>query len=138
MNYAINAPRIVHETIDDETMVIDFDSGTYYSARQVANRIWLWLAAGFNLTQIIAGIAAEYQLEPEQVADTVAGFIADLVDQELIIESAELLSTPVSPPVQDLTPFSPPILEKYSDMQDLLLLDPIHEVGEQGWPHRSL
>lgn len=138
MNYVINAPRIVYETIDDETIVIDFDSGTYYSARQVANRIWLWVAAGFNLSQITSGIASEYQLEPEQVADVVAGFIADLVDHELILESAELLSSPIAPSAQDPTPFSPPILEKYSDMQDLLLLDPIHEVGEQGWPHRSV
>ena len=22
------------------------------------------------------------------------------------------------------------------DLQDLLLLDPIHDVGAQGWPHR--
>jgi hypothetical protein len=27
-------------------------------------------------------------------------------------------------------------LETYDDMADLLLLDPIHEVSEQGWPHR--
>jgi hypothetical protein len=59
MSYVINAPRIVHETIDDETIVIDFDSGTYYSARQVANRIWLWVAAGVNLSQITSGIASE-------------------------------------------------------------------------------
>jgi hypothetical protein len=26
------------------------------------------------------------------------------------------------------------VLQKYTDMADLLLLDPIHEVDEQGWP----
>jgi hypothetical protein len=31
--------------------------------------------------------------------------------------------------------FEKPGLQKYSDMQDLLLLDPIHEVDEMGWPH---
>ena len=30
--------------------------------------------------------------------------------------------------------FDPPRLEKYSDMQDYLLIDPIHEVDEPGWP----
>jgi hypothetical protein len=24
---------------------------------------------------------------------------------------------------------------KYSDMEDLIMLDPIHEVDESGWPH---
>ena len=31
--------------------------------------------------------------------------------------------------------FSPPVVEKYTDMQDLVLLDPVHEVDERGWPH---
>jgi hypothetical protein len=30
--------------------------------------------------------------------------------------------------------FNPPLLNKYSDMQELLLLDPIHDVDEAGWP----
>jgi len=27
------------------------------------------------------------------------------------------------------------VVEKYTDMQDLVLLDPVHEVDERGWPH---
>jgi hypothetical protein len=30
--------------------------------------------------------------------------------------------------------FSVPLLQKYTDMEEMLLLDPIHEVDEQGWP----
>jgi hypothetical protein len=30
--------------------------------------------------------------------------------------------------------FSPPVLQKFSDMQELLLVDPIHEVKAEGWP----
>jgi hypothetical protein len=32
------------------------------------------------------------------------------------------------------TVFNAPVLNKYTDMQDLLLLDPIHEVDATGWP----
>ena len=32
-------------------------------------------------------------------------------------------------------PYEPPQLEKYTDMQDLVLLDPVHEVDATGWPH---
>jgi hypothetical protein len=35
----------------------------------------------------------------------------------------------------DRRPFAPPIFERYDDMRDLLTLDPIHEVSEEGWPH---
>ena len=34
-------------------------------------------------------------------------------------------------------PFQAPVLEKHSDMQDLILLDPVHEVGPRGWPHTA-
>ena len=28
-----------------------------------------------------------------------------------------------------------PALERFTDMEDLLLLDPVHDVEEMGWPH---
>jgi hypothetical protein len=31
--------------------------------------------------------------------------------------------------------FEAPVLQKYTDMQDLLLLDPIHDTDETGWPN---
>ena len=33
-------------------------------------------------------------------------------------------------------PWSPPSIAVFSDMQDLFLLDPIHDVDEAGWPSR--
>jgi hypothetical protein len=35
------------------------------------------------------------------------------------------------------TPFMPPELEVFTDMKDLLLLDPIHAIGEAGWPNKK-
>jgi hypothetical protein len=36
------------------------------------------------------------------------------------------------------SPFEMPKLSKYTDMEDLLALDPIHEVDEMGWPNAKL
>jgi hypothetical protein len=44
---------------------------------------------------------------------------------------------PVSAPRASLAPWSPASLrfERFNDMQDLLILDPIHEVDDEaGWP----
>ena len=30
--------------------------------------------------------------------------------------------------------FLPPEIDIFSDMQDILLLDPVHDVDESGWP----
>jgi hypothetical protein len=34
-------------------------------------------------------------------------------------------------------PFDEPLVERFTDMQNLLLLDPIHEVTEEGWPQQA-
>jgi hypothetical protein len=31
-------------------------------------------------------------------------------------------------------PFAAPALDAYHDLQSLFLLDPVHEVGDRGWP----
>ena len=33
--------------------------------------------------------------------------------------------------------YEPPILNRYDDLQNLALLDPIHDVEEAGWPNRK-
>lgn len=133
--YRVNSPRIIHETIDDETIVIDFDSGTYYSARGIANRVWQWIVSGADLPCLIDGIAAECNATPDLIRAGVVDFVNELVTRELVAEmSATSLSPVTVPPTQATLAYSPPLLEVYTDMQELLLLDPIHEVGEQGWP----
>jgi hypothetical protein len=32
-------------------------------------------------------------------------------------------------------PFQPPLFEKFTDMEAMLLLDPVHDVDDEGWPH---
>ena len=39
---------------------------------------------------------------------------------------------PPDPP--DEAEFSTPLVEKYTDMAELILLDPVHDVSALGWP----
>ncbi len=63
----------------------------------------------------------------------VRAFLKELQEEQLIVtEPAEILAAPAGP----LPPAaSRPALQKFTDLQDLLMLDPIHEVDERGWPH---
>jgi hypothetical protein len=137
MYYRINSPQIVHETIDGETIIIDFESGSYYSVREVANQIWTWIGEGTYVDQIVAQASNHYTGTQVEIESAVRAFIASLAEAALIVatEPSALPSTLVQ--TSGEAPFSPPILERYTDMQDLLLLDPIHEVDEQGWPQRK-
>lgn len=145
MNYAylVNTPRIVHETIDDETVIIDFDTGAYFSARGVANRIWLLLVEGKSRAQIVQSLTAHYAVaETTALADT-ERFLSELSQLFLIVEGSAAPGLGADAPAQVHTSngqtrqaYETPVLEQFTDMQELLLLDPIHDVSEQGWPHR--
>lgn len=68
-------------------------------------------------------------------------FVSKLIDEQLILaangEQPAASSKGNEQPSPSPVPFEPPVLEKYTDMQDLLLLDPIHEVDDTGWPKRK-
>jgi hypothetical protein len=84
---------------------------------------------------------AQYDGNPQEIENYLDDLLKKLITEEIIIVD-ELLSSNSSKfsiSEQNSEPeklkFEPPILEKYVDMQDLLLLDPIHEVDERGWPN---
>ena len=64
--------------------------------------------------------------------------MAELADEGLVVGAgASSGSTPRLVAIaQDATPqaFDAPRLERYTDMQDLVLLDPVHQVDDTGWP----
>lgn len=137
MHYRINLPRIAHETLDNETIIIDFDTGTYYSLRDTAYWIWLLIENALSVESIIAQITTYFIGDPEAIEVAVRQFVGKLAEVGIILPTTASPRPTASPLVAHQGPFTPPILEDHSDIQDLLLLDPIHEVSKQGWPMRS-
>lgn len=137
MHYRINRPRAVHESVDNETIVIDFDTGTYYSLRDTAHWVWLLIEKEQSVATIIEQITTHFAGDQEEIEAALRQFIGKLAQAEIIVKTTAPLSTTLFPlPVRQGS-FTAPILEEHSDIQDLLLLDPIHEVSKQGWPMRS-
>jgi len=140
VNYRIDTPRISSETIDGETIIIDFESGVYFSTDGIGAAIWEEIRAGRPGEEIVAETCLRYpQAEPE-CRRTVEAFLALLHEEGLVVALAEELPTPPSGTVGSRAypdRFVIPALTKYTDMQELLLLDPIHDVDEQGWPLRK-
>lgn len=123
-------PSVVDEEMEGELLAIDDTTGKYFAVRGTG--LWLWsvLRSGVDLAQLIAS------LDPTVAAD-VDAFVTRLDAAGLLIDapaaaSVDAASTAdLEPPV----PWSPPEFEVHDDLQDLLLLDPIHEVTDAGWPN---
>ncbi len=138
----VNAPKVIHEIIDGEAVIIDFDTGNYYSLDKVGTEVWEFIERSANLRDIREALCGRYDGPREQIERAVDEFVAELQRENLVIldaaEATEGMASTETPaqaePASGRAVFEPPVLYKYDDMQELLLLDPIHEVDETGWP----
>ena len=139
----INVPKIVHETIDGETVVLNLDNGNYYSLVGTGACIWGVIENGATVKDIIGKLRCSYECDGLEIEARVTEFISELLKESLTVPDETnkpgSIQGALGQEETDLNGkkqrFDAPVLNKYSDMQDLLLLDPIHEVDEKaGWP----
>ncbi|MDF2940499.1 MAG: hypothetical protein K0R66_1141 [Gammaproteobacteria bacterium] len=136
--YQVPGTEIIHEVLDNEVIIANLDSGVYYSIRESGAPIWQLLLSGYNLSEATSMVAEKYSMKIEDISAPLQTFVNQLLDEELLVNGSSLetqikLHLDLSWP----TKFNKPSLEKYEEMKNLLMLDPIHEVDEQGWPHQS-
>lgn len=135
--FKLNQPFVVSELIDGEAVIMNLKSGNYYSARHTGALLWAWLERGMPLADMASGLAEIYGGEASAYTSDVQAFFDTLVEQGLVTSSDA--SRDANPALAEPNPtapktYSPPVLEVYADMRDLLLLDPIHDIDDAGWP----
>lgn len=133
----VNAPRMVHETVDGEVIVIDLATGAYYSLPGSASEIWQSIIAGGSREDITARVSERHSEESASIQATLDGFLDRLLDEGLIVTGSAAPDSVAPTGASDerpATPWSKPVVEKYTDMADLILLDPVHDVSSLGWP----
>ncbi len=135
--WSINQPNVIGEIIDGEAVIINLDMGTYYSLQDSGAYIWRLLEQNASLHEIIVLLSRQYQGEPNEIERAASIFLDDLQREGLIVPSSKDIAAMPEPFLEESVrlEFKVPNLLKFDDMAELLLLDPIHEVGEGGWPH---
>lgn len=134
-----SSPLIVSEIIDDEAIVIDLEDGVYYSIQRVGAEVWAAVLDGMPMATLVEHLCKRYAEPPDVVGSVVADFVAELEAEGLVRPAPERVGGEDSGGTRTPTPdpegpFEPPVFRKYTDMQELLLIDPVHEVDEAGWP----
>ena len=134
--FRINEPDVSAEAFDREVLAIDLKSGHYHSLRESAVPLWRLLTEGRSLEESAARLATALAADPARVHADAAALVAALTARALLVPA------PATPPPEPgwLAPLGPgyqaPVFDTYTDMKDLLLIDPIHEVDVSGWPHQ--
>lgn len=128
--YALSSEDITYEMLDGEIVAIDFVRGTYHSLRGAAAPLFATLVAG----QPAEHAAAWFTGAPASVMSEIADLITRWQEAGLLAVRADA-PAPLTPPAP--VAWAPPSFETFDDMQQLLLADPIHDVGDGAWPREA-
>lgn len=138
--YRVRHDQIVQEDIDGEVIVINMESGNYYSLRESAVDVWKLLLEGCDVPGICRSLREVYSGDGEDIERAVQELVENLTREGIVTPTNR--TGPGGAPVFSEAPvgatktaFVPPSFEIYTDVQDLLLLDPIHDVTDAGWPY---
>lgn len=133
--YRLNEPLVASQEIEGETILIHFDSGHYFCANPAGSMIIAQLCGGAGMQSVGASLQARFAVEAAEAMASTQRFIGELLAAGLMVPSDESPIDTPSPAVNsNRLAFEAPTLQKFDDLQDLLMLDPIHDVDQAGWP----
>ncbi|MCE9541842.1 PqqD family peptide modification chaperone [Candidatus Kaiserbacteria bacterium] len=127
--FSINEQKTVSETVEGEAIIINLETGSYYSLNPIASVIWNLIAERYSVHDIETALTNKYGLS---VRDDLSTFIRTLREEKLILPSEAISKGVVPTFVPEV--YGAPELLKYEDMQAMLLADPVHDVDQSGWP----
>ena len=125
------SPQCSADDFDGEIVAINLETGLYYSIKDSGAVLWHDLTAGHSVEALV-----DLAGENSELAAGIARFADEVVRCGLMRHTTEapIPSGPAATAAEIAT-MTAPVLESFGDMQDLLLLDPVHEVDEEmGWP----
>jgi hypothetical protein len=131
----VNTPSVASERVDGEVIVISNESGKYYSLGHTASDIWFLIQNSVSASLWLKILAGNYEGIPDYVDNEIEIFLNLMVEEKLIRRSnSSSLETVVLP--QDIVhrKWTAPEMLIFEDLKDLLLVDPIHDSSEEGWP----
>ena len=135
-SFSIASGNVHSQKFEDEVVVLDTKSGLYFSLQGSAAVIWSLVEARASREAILTSLAEKYDCKPETIVAAVDYCLTEFTAKGLIRETPSnggAQSLPTSSLVK--LAFAEPLIDEFNDMQGLLLLDPIHDVSEEGWPH---
>ena len=126
-SYQWNQAEIASDVVDGEAVIIHLTDGTYYSLDRAGTVIWEALASPRSPSTLADSLVTRYGIAQEQARADSDALVTELVRERLVIASAgNADTTPLATaPAHDAGfPYSRPHLSKYTDMADMLALDP--------------
>lgn len=132
----VDTARCAADTVDGETLIIDTVSGHLRVLTGIAPVVWDRLLEPRDAEALVAEVADRYD---EAAGEAVRGLLDELREAALLITADGATGAhPIAAAGLDWPEqYETPGVERYDDIADIMLMDPVHEVDvDQGWPRR--
>ncbi|MCD6023637.1 MAG: hypothetical protein K0Q91_553 [Fibrobacteria bacterium] len=128
--------RLAAEEFEEEIVLLDVVRGLYFSLGGAAVDLWRAFGEARAALEVVDALCAR-QAGADRAA--LMNAIDGMRDHQLLLPAAS--GDPDSgarPPIPAAAGiFLPPVVEAFSDLADLIAIDPVHEVdAATGWPVR--
>jgi len=130
----INRSGISLERLDGEVVIISFETGKYFHLNGPGADILYMIDQGIPQAKweaTLGKLFPSFRLEPVEFEN----FLLEAISERLLIfGSAKTVTDILLPNDYSRSEWTVPRLTVFDDLADLLLVDPIHETGAEGWP----
>ena len=132
---APSRPDVLDEVFDGEAVLVNLATGRYFALSPAATTVWAALGTGADWTEVVAAAGTDERMLLE--------FAHQLAEEGLVRVEGELPERPdpgtLAVAGADGGDEGVPRMDVFTDMQDLLMLDPIHDVNldGSGWPESA-
>jgi hypothetical protein len=133
--FRMASPQVVADLVDGELVAVNLETGTYFAMYSASAQVWGTLAAGCAISQILE-VLDECQATSIIRPSDLLLFTENLLDHGLIEytndagdEAVDALTS-----LRGHSEWVPLRVHVHADLQDILLLDPVHDTNASGWP----
>lgn len=132
MHYEVVEPSAIYEYIDGEVLALNLQTGIYVQMKQLSAELFHAVATGRS-TEMVSLAARNAGYSEAQIIDfdsCYSNWVAlGLLQVARIAQHTDTESLSLIPGLQ----FSE---ERWDDLSELIMMDPVHDVSPQGWPSR--
>jgi hypothetical protein len=139
---AVPTDRVAADTVEGEAVIINLETGAYYTTEGPGCDAWQLLAAGLSLGEVVTALGERYVAADGDIERYVQRMVATVLGEQLMLladpsDAPHVDASPQLSAADTPVPFEPADFVSFRDMKGLLLLDPVHDVGPEGWPYAA-
>lgn len=116
--------EIAAEILDGEAIIINLATGSYYAMSRAGALAWQGIEQHASIEELAARVAESFEVTLERARTDLLALANRLLDEGVVRVSEAAHATGATPPLAQRLPYETPELSAYSDMRNLLALDP--------------